>query len=508
MESSVTPPQVALHPQVLDDLRHELQRFRVEVLEHEQRFAEALTQVAAVHRASARNLVHYMALRRHDIRDLQSRLAQAGLSSLGRSESHVLVTLDRVLGMLALARGEQPADQIEAPPVGFREGDRLLASNAASLLGPARPHRAVRIVVTMPEEAASDAALVRELLIAGMDCARINCAHDSEAAWGAMIENIVRARSDLAVGCKILMDLRGPKLRTGSIRGGKHAIRLRPGDRMALVLEGRPRLPRRGLGPGGAIPEVVCDIPEIFHDSRQGESIWFDDGKIGGVIESKQSEALIVLVTRAGSRKGKKLRAARGINLPDSSLQLPALSKKDLRDLPFICRHADLVALSFAQRDADVLMLQQAMHELGADRLGLILKIETRLGFENLPALLLAGMRSTAVGVMIARGDLAVESGFERLAEVQEEILWVAEAAHTPTIWATQVLELLAKKRVRSRAEVTDAAMSGRAEAVLLNKGPYLVEAIHALDDILARMQAHQAKKRSLLRPLHISENF
>ncbi len=112
-------------------------------------------------------------------------------------------------------------------------------------------------------------------------------------------------------------------------------------------------------------------------------------------------------------------------------------------------------------------------------------------------------MRSEAVGVMIARGDLAVEVGYERLAEVQEEILWLCEAAHLPVIWATQVLEGLAKEGIPSRAEITDAAMSERAECVMLNKGPHIQEAIVVLDNILGRMQAHQSKKTSMLRQLH-----
>ena len=103
---------------------------------------------------------------------------------------------------------------------------------------------------------------------------------------------------------------------------------------------------------------------------------------------------------------------------------------------------------------------------------------------------------------MIARGDLAVECGFERLAEVQEEILWVCEAAHMPVIWATQVLETLAKTGLPSRAEITDAAMGERAECVMLNKGPHILDAMRTLDDILRRMQAHQSKKRPLLRAL------
>jgi len=109
---------------------------------------------------------------------------------------------------------------------------------------------------------------------------------------------------------------------------------------------------------------------------------------------------------------------------------------------------------------------------------------------------------------MIARGDLAVECGYERLAEVQEEILWFCEAAHIPVIWATQVLEKLAKEGFPSRAEITDAAMSHRAECVMLNKGPHIVAAVRVLDDILRRMQAHQSKKRSMMRQLQLADCF
>ena len=106
------------------------------------------------------------------------------------------------------------------------------------------------------------------------------------------------------------------------------------------------------------------------------------------------------------------------------------------------------------------------------------------------------------VAVMIARGDLAVEIGLPRLSEVQEEILWLCEAAHVPVVWATQVLETLVKEGVATRAETTDAAMGQRAECVMLNKGPHVVDAILTLDDILRRMSDHLSKKRHLMRPL------
>ena len=166
----------------------------------------------------------------------------------------------------------------------------------------------------------------------------------------------------------------------------------------------------------------------------------------------------------------------------------------------------DMVGLSFVRAPADVLALQAQMQALGAGHLGTVLKIETRQGFENLPMILLASLRHPPVGVMVARGDLAVEVGFERLAEVQEEILWLCEAAHIPVIWATQVLESMAKRGIPSRAEVSDAALAVRAECVMLNKGPYIVETVQFLNGVLERMSGHQVKRRPVSRRLAVSQ--
>jgi len=123
-----------------------------------------------------------------------------------------------------------------------------------------------------------------------------------------------------------------------------------------------------------------------------------------------------------------------------------------------------------------------------------ILKIENRVAFECLPELLMTAAKRGRIAVMVARGDLGVEIGFERLAEVQEEILWLTEAAYLPVIWATQVLESLAKDGLPSRAEVTDAAMSIRSECVMLNKGPHVGEAIRFLTDVSRWMGRHATK--------------
>jgi pyruvate kinase len=252
---------------------------------------------------------------------------------------------------------------------------------------------------------------------------------------------------------------------------------------------------------------IGCTADQIFEDVRTGDRIWFDDGKIGGVVDRRESDRLHVRITRTRAA-GARLGSEKGINLPDTVVRLPAITAKDREDLTFVCRHADMVALSFVNTVEDVRELRSILEPLGDAQPAIVLKIETRRGFENLPAMLLEAMKSPRCAVMIARGDLAVECGFERMAEVQEEILWLCEAAHVPVIWATQVLETLAKEGVPSRAEVTDAAMAHRAECVMLNKGPYILQAVKVLDDILRRMHGHQAKKRSMLRELQLVSTF
>ncbi|TSA48667.1 MAG: pyruvate kinase, partial [Nitrosomonadales bacterium] len=467
-------------------------------------------------------------------------------------------------------------------------------------------------------------ALIKEMLVQGMNCARINCAHDNPAVWEGMVNHIRSAQRETGLHCKILMDLSGPKLRTGEVAPGPavlkwrpqrdvhgkvtspahlwlypeddlscpapvdacipirgdwlvqavvndrveftdsrgasrslqlvekvdagfwaestqtsyitpglelhlirtpisghsrkvgkaghvgtlpivaDAIRLQRGDHLIITLASTPGHGARYDETGRLIQaaSISCLVPEVFDCVKPGERVLIDDGRIGGVIRNVNPGEIMVEINQAKDG-GEKLLADKGINLPDSRLGLGSLTSQDKKHLKFIAQHADIVGLSFVRSPHDVHMLQQHLASLDAEHLGIVLKIETRAAFECLPDLLFALIRSPNVGVMIARGDLAVECGYERLAELQEEIMWLAEAAHLPVIWATQVLEGLAKNGKPSRAEITDAAMGERAECVMLNKGPHIIEAIRALDDILHRMQGHQKKKHALLRRLH-----
>ncbi|MBC8132212.1 MAG: pyruvate kinase, partial [Deltaproteobacteria bacterium] len=292
--------------------------------------------------------------------------------------------------------------------------------------------------------------------------------------------------------------------RVGALAAAPQAILLHAGDRLVLTRTASAGHPAR-RGPNGPEPaRIPCTLPQIFRDVRRGEPVWFDDGKIGGTVASNDGGTIAVDITHAHV-EGARLLPDKGINLPLSALRLSGLTSKDRRDLAFAGRRADLVGLSFAQRPEDIQTLARLLAKGKKRPPGIILKIETRRGFEALPRLLLSALRVPPVGVMVARGDLAVEVGFERLAEVQEEILWLCEAAHVPVIWATQVLESLTKKGAPSRAEVTDAAMAVRAECVMLNKGPYVNEAVVFLNNVLERMQDHQDKKRAMLRKLSVA---
>eukprot|EP01032_Pedospumella_encystans_P030509 gene30509-34437_t len=213
-----------------------------------------------------------------------------------------------------------------------------------------------------------------------------------------------------------------------------------------------------------------------------GDRLRYDDGKLEAVVESVADGEAVIVVRRTKSG-GAKLKPEKGINLPDTALGLSPLTAKDETDLSTVIECADLIGYSFVSRPEDIDLLDTVLARYDRrDRpLGLIAKIEQPLALANLPALIARALKRGPFGVMIARGDLAAEIGFERLAEMQEELLWICEAASVPCIWATQVLEDMVKEGIPTRGEMTDAAMAARAECVMLNKGPAVVEAVSLL---------------------------
>lgn len=584
----------------------------------------------AAFNASAANLAAYVALRRHDLRHIQRALSCFGLSSLGRCESHVLPSLNAVINGLTLMQGQAiTAEQLSDVTRAIERDRSLLTHNANALFGMPN-ERVTRFMVTLPSHAADDFDFVRALVVQGMDCARINCAHDDAVTWKKMLRHVRRAEKMTGKSCRIFMDLAGPKLRTGPIAPGPAVLRLKverdaagralaPANLLLVGKLGRQRLRQRSISnketalayigvaqdwlqhlkvgdrisfrdtrgrrrqfcaeeqlsetqwrvssdqsvylaaftkltrkprdkhdtqkplrtraldivatpqallvadnelilmtrepiPGSyqaritdcaaPVTHFSCLEPRLFDTLTVGHKLYIDDGHIATVVESIDEAGawLRIQKTRSGTAK---IAADKGINVPDANLSFGALTEKDLRDLDFVANHADMVGLSFVSSASDIDRLVQELALRGGAKLAIVAKIETSAAVRNLPEIIVHGAGNHPFGVMIARGDLAVEIGYARLAEIQEEILWLCEAAHVPVIWATQVLESLVKKGLPSRAEITDAAMSGRAECVMLNKGPHILEALTALDSVVTRMQAHQTKKTAQFRALH-----
>ena len=280
--------------------------------------------------------------------------------------------------------------------------------------------------------------------------------------------------------------------RVGEVLPKQQFIKLFIGDTLILHKDPKPGEAATYSKEGQLIApaHISCTLPEIFDDVKSGEPIFFNDGKIEGSIISAGSDEIKVKITQARNRGG-KLRADKGINLPVSQLKVSGLTAKDKIDLEFVAKNANAINFSFVNKPEDVLELYKELDKYSSDA-GIILKIETQEAFARLPGILLAAMQRFPVGVMIARGDLAIETGWKNFATIQQEIMRICRAAHLPDVWATQVLESLAKKGTPSRAEITDAAMAQQASCVMLNKGAYIHKAVKMLHKILRRMDRFQ----------------
>ena len=558
---------------------------------------------------SAKNLLHYSTFRKRDERSLQRKMGALGLTRFAHAEEHILGSLIQVRFILYKIIS-QPESSPEKTALSIKKGRKLLSEHTAALFGLRSKTRRVKIMVTQPTEAAYNYEMVLAMVQNGMDCARINCAHDNKEVWEQIIQNIKKASLVLNKEVKIAMDLAGPKIRTGKIKPGPRVQKFRPKrNEMGAILEPavinlvteftrdsdsktivikqkdfdnliigeefkatdtrnksrkisivqilenrivahcnktiyidtntifrsknkkivdmvvedvypieqhillKPRdilvitkAPILGASAqydseGSLVKpaHISCQLPKIFEAVKEGKKILFDDGKIEGVIETISQDSFEVRIIRA-KENGSKLKAEKGINFPDSDLGISGLTKKDIVDLEFITKQADIVNFSFVNSKQDVQELLLQLERLDAiNKLDIILKIETRIAFDNLVEILLEAMRVKHIGVMIARGDLAVETGWEMIGKVQQEILSISSAAHIPVIWATQVLENLAKTGLPSRSEITDAVTSLRAECVMLNKGPYINDAVHLLDTLLSDMERFQDKSQSML---------
>jgi pyruvate kinase len=472
-----------------NNLLQKLEDLKKSILEETKKSESKIQKLKPSNKKSATNFIQYLSARKNDLRAIQDELHALGLSSLASSESQFLDQLHQVIKWLK-------KEEIEV-----LKTSNELSKNSNKMFGVPTNKFIPHIMVTYETSFAEDSAIINALLSEGMGIARINCAHDNEKIWYEMIN---KTKSNSRIGnknCMIYMDLPGPKIRTIILGKGKKdkKVKLDIGSKCWLVEENEKYRSK----------EIVIGISSsgIIKQLQKGETVLFDDGLFKAIILETFEDKVELEVVRSSSKKG-FLKAEKGINFPDTALKLKSLTPFDEACLPFVIENADMLGYSFVQNSEDVHKLYETLNNLGKPNFPVILKIETKNAVLNLPELILTAMEYGSPAIMIARGDLGIEIGFERLSEIQDEILWLCEAAHVPVIWATQVLENLNKTGFPTRSEVTDAAHASMAECVMINKGPHIIEAMTTLKAILNKNGRHHWKKRNMMRPLNIANQF
>ncbi|WP_215224096.1 pyruvate kinase [Echinicola shivajiensis] len=490
----------------------ELSEILAEIIGSETFIDNYTQKVHPYYQLSAKNLMRYLILRNKDLRKYHGPLSDLGVSSLRSAEGYVYSNLFNVVKNLHLILNTPFHLKYDLDSIGYTKSFELIRLHANSLFNETKKEHFTKIMVTLPDESVEDKDLIKDMILSGMEIARINLSHGNKEMWKKMIANIRAAEKETGRKINIYMDLSGPKLRTAKIEyiskkgKSKKSMPVQVGEQIILAKKEdfhKGSKPDKKQDKEEKVIRVLLN--EVVDDAKIGDSILFDDGMVKGIVVDKKEHHLKLELTECHKSK---IGSHKGINLPQTQLNLPALTKKDEADLPFVCQYADILGYSFVRTAKDVEILYRELEKYQSEHLGIVFKIENREAFEHLPEILIKGMERDEIGVMIARGDLAVEIGFERISEVQNEILWLCEAAHIPVIWATQVLENLAKTGIPTRAEISDVTLSVQAECVMLNKGPNILHAIRVLKDILSRMEGHTRKKKNAMRALNVATQF
>lgn len=442
------------------------------------------------------NMKYYLNVRKHDFSHLQDDLTKVGLSSFGRSQAHMEASINVALEMLSHALKKEL--HLPKALLSYEESHAIMDKNSEIF---STSEDKTKIMITVPSNYADEKEWFKNLSQEGVHLFRINTAHDNPSAWKEMAGEIKNACSD-EKELKIYVDLAGPKIRTSIIKSKKSdkpkKYKLFCGDTVLIHPVGQPPL-KKAAKQYDAV--VGCTLEHLGGLVKVGDKVFVDDGKIEMVIDEILGDDIVCKVV-SRNEKGISLKDEKGINFPNSDIAVRAICDHDKEVLPHICEYADIIGISFAQTSEDIHDLIDELDRLGKKgKIAIVAKIETQKGVENLPEILEALIEYGHSGIMIARGDLAIEIGFENLAYMQEEILDLCTAAHMPVILATQVLESKMKTNIPSRAEISDVVFAHKAECVMLNKGDYALETIKILTTILKQMDLVFRKNKLLYNP-------
>ncbi len=320
--------------------------------------------------------------------------------------------------------------------------------------------------------------MLRKLAKAGMNVARLNFSHGTYTEHGRVIDRIRSIAKEIRQPIGILLDLQGPKIRTGMLK-----------DRKPVTLKrGRTFLITSKDVPGGTADIVSTTYTSLAEDVKKGDKILLDDGLIELKVVTATKDTVTCKIVHGGILKENK-----GINLPGVNVSAPSLTEKDRMDLEFgIKSEVDYVALSFVRKPEDIRNIKSIMKKLGAD-IPVIAKIEKPEAVESLDDIL-----AITDGVMIARGDLGVEMRPEQVPNIQKQILAKAIKANKPVITATQMLETMSFNPVPTRAEASDVANAifDGTDAVMLSgetaSGKYPVKAVQMMSRIASEAEVSQ----------------
>jgi len=334
------------------------------------------------------------------------------------------------------------------------------------------PFRRTKIVCTIGP-ASSSARVLREMVERGMDVARLNFSHGTREEHREVIRTIRQISREKGKEVGILQDLAGPKIRVGNIRGG--AANLRPNSEFVLTN-------RQVLGDEREVSVSLPDLPSLV---REGDTILLSDGALELKVLSRDAHDIRCRVVVGGP-----LGAHKGINLPATTLSIPALTEKDKEDMQFgIGEEVDFMALSFVRDASDIQEAREILERMGSD-IPLIAKIEKHEALDHLDEIVAA-----ADGIMVARGDLGVEISLEDIPMLQKNIIGKANLAGKPVITATQMLGSMVENPRPTRAEVTDVAnaLLDGTDAVMLSEetamGKFPTEAVAMMAKIAVRTE-------------------
>ena len=338
--------------------------------------------------------------------------------------------------------------------------------------------RHTRIVATIGP-ASRDPNVLQTLLETGVDVCRINCSHSTAESIRSDVARIRRISSQLGRNTGILLDLQGPKIRTGRI---DPPIKLEQGDCLTVVMDSN--LPAQGHRIGTTWTRMVEDV-------APGEMVLFADGALSGEVSAVRPQKDGPGEVDIEIHQGGLLGSHKGINLPQSNIQAPALTQKDREDLIVGVRAGvDFVALSFVRTSDDIRILREALDELGQIDLPVIAKIEKPEAVEHID-----GILESVEGIMVARGDLGVEMPFEHVPVIQKQLISAANRCGRLVITATQMLDSMERNPRPTRAETTDVANAilDGTDAVMLSgetaAGNFPVQAVETMDRIAQHVE-------------------